>query len=163
MKPNKRSFAPIVGRRPRVLILGSLPGDASLELGQYYGHPRNRFWELVGSALGENLRALPYPRRLSRLKARGVALWDVIAEARREGSLDSAIRGARHNDVPALIRRTGVRAVLFNGRRAADDFRRRFGPAPDGVAAVVLPSSSPAHASLTPREKLRAWRRIASF
>jgi hypoxanthine-DNA glycosylase len=159
----KRSFAPVAGRAPRVLILGSLPGDASLRLRQYYGHPQNRFWELVGAALGEDLRALPYARRLSRLKARGVALWDVISEARREGSLDSAIRAIKHNDIPALLRRTGARAVFFNGRKAAETFRRRFGPPPAGIVAVALPSSSPAHASLTPRKKLRTWRRIADF
>lgn len=159
----KRSFAPVVGPAPRALILGSLPGDASLRLGQYYGHPRNGFWELVGGALGEDLRVLPYARRLARLKARGIALWDVIAQARREGSLDSAIRDESHNDVPALIRRTGVRAVLFNGRKASEAFRRRFGPPPPEVLLVVLPSSSPAHASLSRREKLRAWRRVADF
>ncbi|MCR4293913.1 MAG: DNA-deoxyinosine glycosylase, partial [Elusimicrobia bacterium] len=60
-------------------MLGSLPGLASLRLGQYYGHPQNKFWELLGSALGEDLRALPYEGRLARLKARGVALWDVVA------------------------------------------------------------------------------------
>jgi TDG/mug DNA glycosylase family protein len=159
----KRSFPPVSGRAPRVLILGSLPGDASLKLGQYYGHPRNLFWELVGAALGEDLRALPYARRLARLKARKIALWDVIAEARRAGSLDSSIRGERPNDVPALILRTGVRAVFFNGAKAASAYRRRFGPPPPGVVSALLPSSSPAHASLSLREKFAVWRRIADF
>lgn len=157
----KRSFPPVVGRRPRVLILGSLPGDASLKLGQYYGHPQNRFWELLGAALGEDLRALPYAKRLARLKARGVALWDVVASARRRGSLDSAIRGERHNPVLDLIRRTGVRAVFFNGRKAADAFARGCGAAPDGVATIVLPSSSPANAAIRATVKAAAWRRLA--
>ena len=159
----KRSFPPVVGRAPRVLILGSLPGEASLKLGQYYGHPQNRFWELLGAALGEDLRALPYSRRLTRLKKRGVALWDVVAEANRLGSLDSAIRDESPNLVLAFIRRTGVRAVFFNGRKAAESFRRHFSTPPDGVASALLPSSSPAHASLSWPKKLAAWRRIADY
>ncbi|MFI5345304.1 MAG: DNA-deoxyinosine glycosylase [Elusimicrobiota bacterium] len=158
----KRSFAPVVGRSPRVLILGSLPGEASLKLGQYYGHPRNRFWELVGAALGEDLRGLPYAKRLARLKARGVALWDVVAEAEREGSLDSAIRGETHNAVLDLIRRRRIRAVYLNGRKAADSFRRACG-APEDIAVHLLPSSSPAHASLPWAEKLAAWNRLREY
>lgn len=158
----KRSFPPVVGRRPRVLILGSLPGEASLRLGQYYGHPRNRFWELVGAALGEDLRALPYAKRLARLKARGVALWDVVAEAERKGSLDSAIRSERHNPVLDLILRSGVRAVFLNGRKAADSFQRACPNIAPCVEVVVLPSSSPAHAALPWPRKREAWRAIGS-
>lgn len=156
----KRSFPAVVGRNPRVLILGSLPGEASLKLGQYYGHPRNRFWELVGAALGEDLRALPYARRLARLKARGVALWDVIAGARRAGSLDSAIRGETPNPVAGLIARTRVRAVFFNGRKARSSFARRGGPPPRDVALFLLPSSSPAHAAMPWAVKVAAWKKI---
>lgn len=158
----KRSFAPVVGRRPRVLILGSLPGEASLKLGQYYGHPHNQFWELVGAALGEDLRALPYARRLSRLKARGVALWDVVGSARRRGSLDSAIRGETHNPVLALIARTRVRAVFFNGRKAADSYRRGVATFPPGVVFATLPSSSPANASIPRATKAAAWNAVAA-
>ena len=157
------SFAPVVGRRPRVLILGSLPGVESLRQGRYYGHPHNRFWELLGAALGEDLRARTYAQRLSRLKARGIALWDVIAEAKREGSLDSAIKGEKPNAVAELILRTGVRAVFFNGRKAASSFKRHFENPPSGVELFVLPSSSPAHASLPRKRKLAAWRRVAEF
>lgn len=157
----RRSFAPVVGPRPRVLVLGSLPGEASLRLRQYYGHPQNRFWELLGAALGEDLRALPYPRRLARLKARRVALWDVVGSARRRGSLDSAIRGEVHNPVADLVRRTRVRAVFLNGRKAAAAFARASPRAPAGVRVVVLPSSSPANASIPYARKLAAWRGVA--
>lgn len=116
----------------------------------------------MGTALGEDLRALSYARRLSRLKARGVALWDVVASARRRGSLDSAIRHERHNPVLELIRRTRVRAVVFNGRKAADVYRRGVGVYPPGVSFTTLPSSSPAHASITRSRKAAAWRRIAA-
>jgi hypoxanthine-DNA glycosylase len=157
----KRSFSPVVGPRPRALILGSLPGESSLKLGQYYGHPRNRFWELVGAALREDLRALAYARRLERLKARGVALWDVVGSARRQGSLDSAIRDERRNPVLALIARTRVRAVFFNGRKAADSFARFDGALPPGVTCATLPSSSPANASIPWEAKTAAWSALA--
>lgn len=157
----KRSFPPILGRKPRVLILGSLPGDASIALGQYYGHPQNRFWELLGAALGENLRALPYAKRVARLKARGVAVWDVIAHAHRVGSLDSSIRFEKPNEIPALIRRAGVRAVFFNGGKAKSSYQRHFGEPPEGIDFIALPSSSPAHASMSWPRKLAAWKRVA--
>ena len=158
----KRSFAPVVGKNPRILILGSLPGEASLKLGQYYGHPRNRFWELVGAALGEDLRTLPYAKRLVRLKSRGVALWDVVASADRQGSLDSSIRREKHNPVLDLIRRFQIPAVFLNGRKAADSFRRACG-APDDLFIAALPSSSPANASILWARKKRAWALIADF
>jgi hypoxanthine-DNA glycosylase len=157
----KSSFAPVVGPRPRVLILGSLPGEASLKLGQYYGHPQNKFWELVGAALGENLRALSYARRLARLEARGIALWDVVGSARRRGSLDSAIRDEKHNPVLELIARTRVRAVFFNGRKAAHSFARSCGAPPADLAFTTLPSSSPANASISWERKVAAWRCLA--
>jgi len=154
-----RCFAAVVGRRPKALILGSLPGRASLKLGQYYGHPRNKFWELVGDALGEELRSLPYEKRLRRLKARGIALWDVVAEARRPGSLDSAIRGESHNAVVGLVEKIKPCAIFLNGGKAASVFRR----CAPGIPAVLLPSSSPANASVPWASKVRAWRRIRAY
>ncbi len=94
----KVAFAPVVDAETRLLILGSLPGDASLKAAQYYAHPRNGFWPLIGGVLGEGLAALPYDERLQRLKARGVGLWDVIASAERSGSLDAAIRSPEAAD-----------------------------------------------------------------
>jgi hypoxanthine-DNA glycosylase len=154
-----RCFPPVAGRGTKVLILGSLPGLASLRLDQYYGHPRNRFWELLGAALGEDLRALPYRKRLGRLRARGVALWDVVSSAHRSGSLDAAIRDESHNEVAALIARLGPRAVFLNGRKAAAAFRR----CAPGLPAFTLPSSSPANASVPWARKARAWRRIRAY
>lgn len=156
-----RSFPAVVGRRPKVLILGTLPGIASLRLGQYYGHPRNKFWELLGAALELDLRSMSYARRLRALKARGVALWDVVADARRAGSLDAAIRGERHNEVLDLILKRRIRAVFFNGGVARAMFERRFGKPP--VPSFLLPSSSPAYASVSFAAKARGWRRIRPF
>ena len=90
----KSAFPPSVDADTRLLILGSLPGDASIRQGEYYAHRGNAFWHLIGDVLEEDLRGQPYALRLKRLRARGVGLWDVIESAEREGSLDSRIRGA---------------------------------------------------------------------
>ena len=87
-------MAPVGSADARLLILGSLPGEASLAAQRYYAHPTNQFWRLLGSAIGEELAGLGYHERVQRLAAREIALWDVVAEARRQGSLDGAIRAA---------------------------------------------------------------------
>jgi hypoxanthine-DNA glycosylase len=156
-----RSFPAVIGRSPKLLILGTLPGIVSLKLTQYYGHPQNKFWELLGSALDLDLRSMTYPRRLKAVKARGVALWDVVADARRAGSLDAAIKDERHNDVLDLIRRRRIRAVFFNGRVAMKMYERRFGK--PTVPAFLLPSSSPAYASVPFKAKARGWRRLRAY
>ncbi|WP_306003150.1 DNA-deoxyinosine glycosylase [Brevundimonas sp. C43] len=139
-------LAPVVDTETRLLILGSLPGDASLKAAQYYAHPRNAFWPLIGGVLGEDLLALRYEQRLDRLKARGVGLWDVIASAERSGSLDAAIRSPEAADLRGLIGGLPrLRAVAFNGKLAAKLGRRIIGDVA-GVRLVDLPSSSPAHA-----------------
>ncbi len=139
-------FAPVVDTETRLLILGSLPGDASLKAAQYYAHPRNAFWPLMGGVLGEDLLALRYEQRLDRLKARSVGLWDVIASAERSGSLDAEIRSPEAADLRGLIGGLPrLRAVAFNGKLAAKLGRRIIGDVA-GVRLVDLPSSSPAHA-----------------
>ena len=164
-----RSFEPVLGPAPRLLILGSLPGRASLAAGEYYAHPRNLFWDLLGELAGAG-RELAYPARIDLLRARGIALWDVIAEARRPGSLDTAIdlAGARHNDIAALVaREPTLRAVAFNGAAARALFQRhiapRLAPRSRPLACLALPSTSPAHASMTRAAKLTAWRQILAY
>ncbi len=149
-------LAPVVGRDAIVLILGSFPGEASLAAAQYYAHPRNQFWPIIGTLLDEPLADAAYPVRLARLRARRIALWDVVASCRRAGSLDSAIRDPRVNDFEALLRRApGLRAVAFNGATAG-----RHAPwfADRGLATYRLPSTSPAHAGLNLAQKLERWR-----
>lgn len=164
-----RAFAPILGPAPRLLILGTLPGRASLAAGEYYAHPRNLFWDLMGEILGAG-RDLSYAQRTSALRARGIALWDVIQEARRPGSLDAAIdtATARHNDIATLIAESGaLRAVAFNGAMARQLFRRRIepglGPRLASLALLELPSTSPANAGVTVAAKRDAWRRILDY
>jgi TDG/mug DNA glycosylase family protein len=157
-----RSFRPIVGRSPKVLILGSLPGTASLRLNQYYGHPQNKFWDLLGDALGTDLRGLTYARRLGRLKAEGIALWDIVKEARRRGSLDANIRESRHTLVGEFIKARRIKAVFCNGSTAYALYRKQYGLL-DDVDVFLLPSSSPANASIPLAAKRRAWRRIRAY
>ena len=149
---------PVIARHTRLILLGSFPGAASLAAGQYYAHPRNQFWPLLSALWGEDLTVLPYAARLQRLRAHGLGLWDVIAECRREGSLDSAIRDARLNDLAGLRRRAPqLQAVAHNGGASA----RAMGvTAALGLAVYRLPSSSPAHASWSFERKLAAWRTV---
>ncbi len=158
----KRAFAPVADSRTRLLILGSLPGDASLAAAQYYAHPRNAFWRLIGEVIDRDLAALPYPERLETLQASGVGLWDVIAGAERPGSLDTAIRNAEHADLIGQVGRLPrLRAVAFNGALAARTGRRTLAGADIPVQLMDLPSSSPAYTRPF-AEKALAWSALRS-
>jgi double-stranded uracil-DNA glycosylase len=154
------SFAPIADQRARVLVLGSMPSVASLQSGEYYGHPRNAFWRLMGELFGFEA-SLPYAARVERLKDARVAVWDVLQSCRREGSLDSAIDSS--SEVPNEIQRLfecspRLGAVFLNGRKAEQGWRRYFVAIPGGsIPSYTLPSTSPAMASLSFAGKLAAW------
>ena len=158
----------MVGPATRVLALGSLPGEASLAAARYYAHPRNQFWALIGAVIGcDDVPALAYPERLGRLQAAGIGLWDAIASAQRQGSLDTAIRAAEPAPLPALVATLpALRCVAFNGATAARTGRAALigcGVAEHGVALVDLPSSSPAHAAMTMAEKRERWLNLQQF
>jgi len=153
----KRAFDPVVDARTRLLMLGSLPGDASLKAAQYYAHPQNGFWRLIGGVVGRDLAGLPYPDRLEALKAAGVGLWDVIASAERPGSLDAAIRSPEAADLRGLIASLPeLKAVAFNGATAARTGRRVLAGIAESIALIDLPSSSAAHARPL-SEKAVSW------
>ena len=152
----KRSMPPAGAPNARLLILGSLPGEASLRAQQYYAHPQNQFWRLLGGAIGEELHGLAYDRRIGRLEARGILLWDVVAEAVRQGSLDASIRSASANALDRFVaERPQLRAVAFNGRTAAAIGRRAVGDL-HRLRLIDLPSSSPAF-TLSLTEKAERW------
>jgi hypoxanthine-DNA glycosylase len=154
----KRGFPPVVDQRTRLLILGSLPGAASLAAGQYYGNPRNAFWRLLETVLDTPLVTLAYEDRLATLQSGGVGLWDVVAEAERRGSLDTAIFNPSANDLLALVETLpALRAVAFNGGTAAKLGSRLLAPVANRMALIALPSSSPAHAARSFSEKAKAW------
>ena len=146
-----------------MLILGSLPGEASLAAGRYYAHPQNRFWHLAGAVIGRaDLFALDYDARLAALLAARVGLWDTIASARREGSLDAAIREAEAAPLRELVATLPeLRAVGFNGAKAAAVGRRALAGSP--LELIDLPSSSPAHAALPLAAKQARWLVLAAF
>ena len=149
---------PVIARHCRLVVLGSFPGLASLQAQQYYGHPRNHFWPLLGAIWGLDLLALDYRHRLTEVRRRGLGLWDVYASCRRQGSLDQAIEDPELNDLASLRRRApGLRLVAHNGGESARALRRLKAPNLP-VAALRLPSSSPANAGWTFDRKLRAWR-----
>ena len=138
-------MAPVGSSDARLLILGSLPGEASLKAQRYYAHPQNQFWRLLGAAIGVDLAAMEYDDRLTSLVARGIALWDVVGEARREGSLDGAIRGATPNRLADYIAtHPKLRAVAFNGQTAGRLGRLALADAAK-LQLIDLPSSSPAY------------------
>ncbi|MEM5439028.1 DNA-deoxyinosine glycosylase [Paraburkholderia diazotrophica] len=153
-----RGFPPVVAESTHTLILGSFPGEASLAATQYYAHPRNQFWRLLGAVIGEPLAELDYPTRLEHVLKHGIGVWDVLAACTREGSLDAAIRNATPNDFASLREYAPKLAkVCFNGKTAG-----RFATviAAAGYETLVLPSSSPANAMLSFDQKLRLWRDI---
>lgn len=139
------SFAPHVAPDTRLLILGSLPGVRSLADQQYYAHPTNQFWRLLGEVVEQPLANMPYYDRLVALRKARVGLWDVIRSAERHTSSDSLIREAEAHDLSALIADLpDLRMIAFNGGKAAAIGRKQL-PALDGVAIIDLPSSSAAH------------------
>jgi hypoxanthine-DNA glycosylase len=151
-------LAPVLDKQTAVLILGSFPGEASLNAKQYYAHPRNQFWRLLSAVLDEDLASLPYETRLSRLLAYRIGLWDVIAACERQGSLDSAIRKAQANDFAQLKQLCPqLKRVCFNGKTSGK-FEPCFAEA--GFETLVLPSSSPANMQLSFEQKLAVWRDI---
>ena len=138
-------MAPVGSDDARLLILGSLPGEASLKAQRYYAHPQNQFWRLLGAAIGEELAVLDYDERLERLVARRIALWDVVGEARRVGSLDGAIRGATTNALAEYVAaHPHLDAVAFNGQTAARLGRLSLAGIQTPIL-IDLPSSSPAY------------------
>jgi len=155
--PLLASFPPVFDRSTRIVILGSLPGAASLAADQYYAHPRNQFWSLMAEVIGEDLPGMGYAMRLETLLRHRIGLWDVVAEARREGSLDSKIRDHTGNDVVAVTQQLPqLRAIAFNGGTAAKIGMRHLGAHAAQYRIYTLPSSSPAY-TLPFAEKLAAW------
>lgn len=160
----KSSFPPVVDNRVRLIILGSLPGEESLRRGQYYAHLQNRFWELLGGSLGVELRALAYADRLQCLLHHGIGLWDAIADAHRSGSLDSAVRNVRANDLRQLVHALPhLSAIAFNGKKAEKTGRQQLGDAGAAYRLITLPSSSPAYAAMSLAKKQSHWAVIGSI
>ena len=155
----KRGLAPAIPMTARVLLLGSFPGEESLRQSQYYAHPRNQFWRLLGDILGEPLAELPYAKRFPALRRHRIGLWDIITDCERDGSLDGAIRKASLSQFEWLAGHAPhLRVVALNGKKAGTAAARLSAL---GYETLVLPSSSPAY-TLPYAEKLSAWQTLAS-
>lgn len=155
----KNCFAPVINNETRLLILGSLPGDASLAAGQYYAHPRNQFWSLLGSVLDCDLRALAYADRLLEIQKNHVGLWDIIAKAQRHGSLDANMRKPEFNQLDIILEQAPkLGFIACNGTESWKQTRKMYGDylAERHITLLQLPSSSPAY-TLDISQKKQAW------
>ncbi|CAB3726535.1 hypothetical protein LMG3458_04450 [Achromobacter deleyi] len=163
-----QGFAPVAAADARILVLGSMPGIASLKQARYYAHPRNAFWPIAGAVLGFD-PSQDYPERLAALQRARIALWDVLQACERPGSLDAAIRPDTlvANDFAVfLAEHPHVVRICFNGGKAAALYRRHVLPGLDAgrsLQYVDLPSTSPAHAAARFDEKLAAWRQALTL
>lgn len=159
---HKQSFPPIEDGHLEILILGSLPGDESIRRGQYYAHPRNRFWPLMAKLLGKPLPD-DYAERTEMLLSAYIGLWDVAHSAIRKGSADIQICDEEPNDIRSLIERNPrLHTIAFNGRKAEAMFRKHFPQTPD-VRCLLMPSTSPANAGKTLDLLVKDWSRIFSL
>jgi len=163
-------FPPVVSDNAKVLILGSMPGKRSLEINQYYAHPRNLFWYFMGEICGAN-PDLPYDDRIHSLKRAGVALWDVLKRCTRKGSLDNNI--IKETEVPNnfqdfLNSHSSLRAICFNGKKAETVFYKHvIKNLSEHLLAYLdllsLPSTSPANTAMSKDKKLGRWRAIEQY
>ncbi|MGD9559246.1 MAG: DNA-deoxyinosine glycosylase [Oscillospiraceae bacterium] len=154
-------FGPVYAPGSKALILGTYPSPKSFEAGFYYGHARNRFWPLLAALAG---RALPedIPQKTALVLETGLALWDVLERCEITGAQDSSIRAAQPNDIAALVRQTQIEAVFCNGA-AAHRLYSRHCQAATGLAAVRLPSTSPANAAFSFQRLLAAWQPLRAY
>lgn len=157
------SFSPIEGKSARILILGSMPGIASLTANQYYAHPQNAFWKIICEIL-ELPATASYEEKVTALKHSGIALWDVLESCIRPGSMDAAIdlNSAKTNDIAALLHRhPGINTICFNGSTAEKIFNKRVLPTltDTTIKYIRLPSTSPAHAGMSLEQKITIWRK----
>ena len=155
-------FDPIVGPEPRVLVLGTAPSERSLREGRYYAHPRNDFWPIMERLFADG-RPLEYTDRVQMLKDAGVGLWDVLTAAERVGSLDATITAPVANDLGGFLQdHPSIGTVFFNGATAERLFQAHCasGLARSDMRFVRLPSTSPAHASVSFTLKLAAWQAV---
>lgn len=157
-------FPPVAGQGPRVLILGSFPSGESLKREEYYGHPRNQFWRIMGDLFGAGLDR-DYAERTKILIHNGISLWDSVKSCSRETSADSRIRDAEYNDIEGFLKaHPGIRAIFFDGMTAARLFDRgRRGKPGLNIPLITLPSTSPAHAAMKYEEKLERWKMIKDY
>ncbi|WP_027963789.1 DNA-deoxyinosine glycosylase [Halalkalibacillus halophilus] len=160
-----QSMSPVIGDRPKVLILGSIPGVQSLQTQQYYGNPRNHFWPIMFTLLDVN-PIQGYEERLNLLKRNQIALWDVIGSCEREGSLDSKIKNAIPNPIETLLKEhPSIQLIACNGTKSYQTFKRHFKYLMSNYDVKQLPSTSPVPGKYNKSydEKVVSWQVINEY
>lgn len=156
------SFNPIIDHNSRILILGSMPSELSLAEHMYYGNPRNQFWRIIAALLDLPFEE-DYQQRILTALNHGIALWDVLAQCTRKGSLDSAIKNPVLNDFEYLLGTyPGIRLVGFNGGAGFNLYKRKIGFDNPHISYILLPSTSPAN-TISLEEKIEKWKIILQF
>lgn len=159
-----QSFPPLIDSQCRILILGSMPGVASLTTRQYYAHPRNRFWPLMTKILtGSDAVPSAYADRLQMLLTHHIALWDVLADCQRAGSLDTAIKNEEANDLAGLLKKyPQIQRICFNGSKAFNSFKKQQKELlkRTDIAFYPMPSTSPANARWRLPELIETWGKV---
>lgn len=150
------SFPPLVAADTEILILGTMPGIASLAKQEYYAHPRNHFWKIMFTLLSD----LPVPEnfgdKIKMLQGNNIGLWDVLENCERKGSLDIHIKNQQENDFLSLFKKyPGIKKIAFNGKESHKYFFKKFGQI-DGISYFVMPSTSPAN-TMSFESKLNLW------
>ena len=159
---NCKSFKPSIDNNSKVLILGSMPGAKSLEEQQYYAHPQNRFWKVMGHICNEpNLQEFDYHIKLQILLNNSIALWDTIGSCKREGSLDSDIQNETPNDIRKLLKKyPNIQTICLNGNKSYSAFKKSFPDLLEKYNCHKMPSTSPANARYSLDKLIEEWSNI---
>ncbi len=159
---NCKSLAPSIDNNSYILILGSMPGVKSLEEQQYYAHPQNRFWKVMGVICNEpNLYELDYDLKLKVLLKNNIALWDILKTCKRDGSLDSDIQNETPNDIRKLLRKyPNIKTICLNGNKAYSSFKKYFPDLLEKFNCNKMPSTSPANARYSLNKLIDEWKII---
>lgn len=162
----KEGFDPIIGKTAKVLILGTFPSGESLKQKQYYAHPRNLFWDMIAAICRTSIID-DYEKRCDLVRSEGIAIWDVLKSCDREGSSDGRIRRGHFiiNDISSFISEHSVKVIFFNGKKAAILFKQYVDLAifPSQPRLLILPSTSPANATLSKQQKLESWLEVKTY
>lgn len=151
------SFEPIIPIQPTILILGTMPGIASLQQQRYYGHPRNHFWKIIAHLYHAEVIPEKYEDRIKLLISNNIALWDVLQFCERKGSLDISIKNPVPNAVlELLVQKNSIETIIFNGKESHRLFTQYFGIL-EHISYQIVPTTSPAN-TMRFEQKLEFWR-----
>lgn len=153
------SFEPLIDKNTHTLIIGTMPGVASLAAKEYYANPRNVLWQIISELFNDGKTFENYDDKKNCLLRNGIGLWDSLQNCNREGSLDTNIKDAVPNDFETLlVQYSHVKKLLFNGKKAYELFKRFHGGILENVTCFIMPSTSPANASVPRQIKSEQWK-----